>query len=123
MMFKFTSIELTSNNALRLLVNSGFVVRDKWSELTSLLGVSLEERRRLKTMANSDQDFNFALEEGLQWWITNGTAPSWKELISAVEGCGDVDVATTLRRQLDIKDEGMYSSLYNNTFKIIINVV
>ena len=108
MMFQFASLELTSNNALRLLVKSGFIVKDKWSELTSLLGVSLDERRRLKTMASSDQDYHFPLEEGLQWWITNGTVPSWEELISAVESCGDVAVATTLRRQLDIKDEGIY---------------
>ena len=107
MMFQFTSIELTSNNALRLLVKSGFVIKDKWTKLTSLLGVSLEERRRLKKMASSDQDYHFALE-GLQWWITNGTAPRWEELVSAVESCGVVDVATRLRRQLDIKDEGIY---------------
>ena len=108
MMIQFTLIELTSNNALRLLIKSGFAVEDKWSKLTILLGVSLEERRRLKTMASSDQDYHFALEEGLQWWITNGTVPCWEELISAVENCGDDDVATTLRRQLDIKDEGIY---------------
>ena len=108
MMFQFTSIELTSNNALRLLVKSGFIIEDKWSKLTSFLGVSLEERERLKTMASSDQDYHFALEEGLQWWISNGTTPCWEELISAVESCGDVDIATTLRRQLDIKDEGIY---------------
>ena len=108
MMLQFTSIELTAVNALRLLVKSGFIVKDKWSKLTSLLGVSLEERRRLKKMASGDQDYHFALEEGLQWWITNGTTPCWEELISAVESCGDVDVATTLRRQLDIKDEGIY---------------
>ena len=99
---------MTSNNAIRLLSKSGFVIEDKWTKLTSFLGVSLEERRRLKTMANSDQDYHFALEEGLQWWITNGTAPSWEELISAVESCGDKDVATTLRGQLDIKDEGIH---------------
>ena len=98
---------MTSNNALKHLVKSGFIIEDKWTKLTSLLGVSLEERRKLKTMASSDQDYHFALEEGLQWWITNGNAPSWEELISAVESCGDKDVATTLRRQLDIKDEGI----------------
>ena len=98
---------MTSNNALKHLVKSGFIIVDKWTKLTSLLGVSLEERRKLKTMASSDQDYHFALEEGLQWWITNGNAPSWEELISAVESCGDKDVATTLRRQLDIKDEGI----------------
>ena len=122
MMFQFTLIELTSNNALQLLVKSGFIVKDKWTKLTSLLGMSLEERRRLKTMATSDQDFHFALEEGLQWWITNGTAPCWEELISAVNCCGDVDVATTLRRQLDIKNEGVYniSLLYNSTLNKIL---
>ena len=99
---------MTSNNALQLLVKSGFVIEDKWTKLNSLLGVSLQERRRLNKMASNDQDFHSALEEGLQWWITNGIAPSWEELISAVESCGDMDVATTLRRQLDIKDEGIY---------------
>ena len=113
MMFQFTLIELTAVNALRLLIKSRFDVKDKWTELTILLGVSLEERRRLKTMVSIDQDYHFALEEGLQWWITNGIAPSWKEFVSAVESCGDVDVVTTLRRQLDTKDEGMYSSLQN----------
>ena len=104
-MIQFTLIELTSNNALRLLVKSGFVVEDKWSKLLSLLGVSLEERERLKTIASGDRDYYFALEKGLQWWITNGTAPCWEELISS---CGDKIIATTLRRQLDIKDEGIY---------------
>ena len=107
-MFQFTLIELTAVNALRLLIKSRFGVKDKWTELTILLDVSPEERRRLKTVASSDHDFHSALEEGLQWWITNGTAPCWEELISAVEICGDNDVATTLRKQLDIKDEGIY---------------
>ena len=95
---------MTSSNALRLLVKSGFVVKDKWTELTSLLGVSLEERRRLKTMASSDQDYHFALEEGLQWWVTNSTDPSWEELISAVENCGDKDIAVIMREEVKSKD-------------------
>ena len=107
-MFQYTSIELTSSNALRLLVKSGFVVKTKWTELTSLLSVSLEEREILKRMSSNDEDFHYVLEKGLQWWITNSTAPSWEELILAVESCGDVDVATTLRRQLDIKDKGIF---------------
>ena len=103
---------MTSSNALRLLVKSGFVVKDKWTKLTSLLGISLEERRRLKKMASCDQDYHFALEKGLQWWITNSTDPSWEELISAVENCGDKDIAAIMRRQLDIKGEGI-QTLYN----------
>ena len=107
-MFQFTLIELTAVNALQVLIRSHFDVKNKWTELTILLDVSLEERKRLKTMVSSDQDYHFALEEGIQWWITNGTAPSWKEFVSAVESCSDIDVATTLRKQLDIKDEGIY---------------
>ena len=56
---------------------SGFVVEEKWTELISLLGVSLDERRRLKTMANTAHDYHFALEEGLQWWINYSSTASW----------------------------------------------
>ena len=97
---------MTSCNALRLLVKSGFVVKKNWMKLTCLLGVSLEERRRLMKMASTNQDYHFALEEGLQWWITNSTAPSWEEFISAVEYCGDEDIASVMRRQLDVKGKG-----------------
>ena len=101
---------MTASNALRLLVKSGFVVKDKWTQLTSLLGVSLEERRRLKTMASSDQDYHFALEEGLQWWIINSTDPSWEELISAVEICGDKNIAAIMREE--VKSEGIVCNKY-----------
>ena len=107
---------MTSSNALRLLVKSGFVVKDKWIGLISLLGVSLEERRRLKAIASSDQDDHFALEEGLQWWITNSADPSWEEFMSAIENCGDKDIAAILRRELDIKDKG-------NLFYKIIHIL
>ena len=72
----FTSIELIASNALWLHAKSGFVVKEKRTELTSLLGISLEEWRRLKTTTDLDQDYHFALEESLQWWITNSTDPS-----------------------------------------------
>ena len=80
-------------------------MKDKWTELTSLLGVSLEERKRLKTMASSDQDYHFALEEGLQWWITNSTDPSWEELILAVENSVDEGIAAKMRQE--VKSEGI----------------
>ena len=67
----------------------------------------MEEKRRLKTMGSKDHDYHFALEEGLQWWITNSTAPSWENLISAVEDCGDKDIAAKLKDLLDINNEGM----------------
>ena len=74
----------------------------KWNKLTTLIGVSLDERRRLKTMATNDNDYEFALEEGLQWWINNGTNVSWIELISAIEDCGDSNIATVIKREIGI---------------------
>ena len=59
-------------------------------------------------MASSDQDYHFALEEGLQWWITNSTDPSWEELILAVENCGDERIATKMRQE--VKSEGIVCS-------------
>ena len=107
-MFLIFQTDLTSNNVLQLLVKSGFIVKDKWIGLIGDLGVSSEEVIRLKKIASSDQDYHSALEEGLQSWITNSTDPSWEKLISALENCGDKDVATTLKRQVDsTKDEGI----------------
>ena len=116
----FTSTELTSTNALRLLVKNGFIVEDKWTKLTSLLGVSLKERKRLETMASSNQDYHFALEQSLQWWITNSIDPSWEKLVSSVESCGDmnVQVANMMKRQVDTKDEGI-GSIYPSIIQII----
>ena len=74
----------------------------KWNKLTTLIGVSLDERRRLKTMATNDNDYEFVIEEGLQWWINNGTNVSWIELISAIEDCGDSNIATVIKREIGI---------------------
>ena len=95
-------LDLTSTNILRLLVKNGFDVEKKWSKLITLIGVSLDERRRLKTMATNDYDYEFALEEGIQWWIDNGTNVSWSELISAIEDCGESDIATKIKSEIDI---------------------
>ena len=66
-------------------------------------------------MASNDQDYHFALEEGLQWWITNSTDPSWENLISAVEDCGDKDIATKLKQLLNINNEGMTNSTISSS--------
>ena len=105
--FFYILIELTSSNVLRLLVKSGFAVERKWIELTRFLHVAVEEERRLQAIASSDQNFHFALEEGLKWWITNSTSPSWEELITAIEACGDKPIAVKIRRELSSNEEGM----------------
>ena len=90
-------IELTWWNALQLLIKSVFSVKSKWRDLIFFLDVFI------------DQDFYFALEKGLQWWITLSTEPSWKEVTLAVKRCVDNSIAATLKRQLDIADEGICS--------------
>ena len=110
-MICLTPIELTSKNAISVLVKCHFAIKDKWTELTSLLGVPLEEKKRLMTMASNDQSLHIALEEGLKWWITSSIAPSWEELISAVKNCADDNIATALRQQLDTNDEAI--GIYN----------
>ena len=93
-------LDLISTNVLRLLVKNGFDVEKKWSKLIALIGVSLDERRRLQTMATNDYDYYCALEEGIQWWIDNGTNVSWNELISAIEDCGESNIATKIKRDI-----------------------
>ena len=88
-------LELTSTNALRLLVKNGFDVEKKWSKLLCLLSVPL---MNIKTA----HGYHFTLEEGLQWWINNGTNVSWIELISAIEDCGDSNIATVIKREIGI---------------------
>ena len=53
-------------------------------------------------MATNDHDYYCALEEGIQWWIDNGTNVSWNELISAIEDCGDCNIATKIKREIEI---------------------
>ena len=100
---------MTSSSALELLIKSGFDVENKSTKLIALLNVSLDEGKKT---VSSDQHYQLALEKGLQWWITNSTAPSWKELVSAVESCGDKDISTKLRQQLDITNEGTFQYFY-----------
>ena len=107
---------MISSNALRLLVKSGFVVENKWTKLTSLQGVSLEERRRLKTMASSDHDQEFkTISLCFRGTFTmvdySSTECSWKELVVAVENYGDKDIAVIMIIQLDITDEGNESNV------------
>ena len=73
----------------------------KWSKLIALIGVPLDERRRFQTMAD-DHNYHCAIKESIQWWIENGTNVTWNELISAIQHCGDSNVAINIMREIDI---------------------
>ena len=93
-------LEVTVLNALKLLEESGFDSSKYWYRLGAHLGVPLEERKRLKKGASDTSDYFEILEEMLDWWITDSLQPTWKALISSVEGCGDSNSANTMKQLL-----------------------
>ena len=77
---------LTSSNALELLRSCNFRIVSNWSNLGATLGVSLEDRKRLRTQALMTGDYNVCLEECLDLWLKNSDGiPSWEQLFLAVE--------------------------------------
>ena len=96
------TLELTANEALNILQQSGFNIPEKWNRLAGIIGISISERKRLREEA---QDYHFALEQALDSWISNTPQSSWEGLLSAVEKCEtDKNVISTLRRLLNIDD-------------------
>ena len=74
---------------MKALESYGFPINIKWDHLASKLGISLDERHRLRQMALLDGgNFLHALEEILDWWIRNKDA-TWQKLFSAVEEVKD----------------------------------
>ena len=70
---------------MKALDSCAFPINTKWDHLASKLGISLDERHRLRQMALLDGgNFRHALEEILDWWIGNKDA-TWQKLFSAVE--------------------------------------
>ena len=106
--WKYSSItlELTANEALNILQQSGFNIPEKWNRLAGIIGISIVERKRLTEEAQTTQDYHFALEQVLDSWISNTTHSSWEGLLSAVEKCEtDENVVSTLRKLLDVDDQ------------------
>ena len=98
-------LELTANEALNILQQSGFNIPEKWNRLAGIIGISIVERKRLGEEAQTTQDYHFALEQALDSWISNTPQSSWEGLLSAVEQCEtDENVISTLRRLLNIDD-------------------
>ena len=108
MKWKYFSItlELTANKALNILQQSGFNIPEKWNRLAGIIGISISERKRLREEAQKTQDYHFALEQALNFWISNTPQSSWEELLSAVQQCeANEDAVTTLRKLLDVDDQ------------------
>ena len=100
------TLELTANEALNILQQSGFNIPEKWNRLAGIIGISISERKRLREEAQTTHDYHFALEQALDSWISNTPQSSWEGLLSAVEKCDtDENVVSTLRRLLDLDDQ------------------
>ena len=100
------TLELTANEALNILQQSGFNIPEKWNRLAGIIGISIVERKRLREEAQTTQDYHFALEQALDSWISNTPQLSWERLLSAVEKCEtDENVVSTLRKLLDVDDQ------------------
>ena len=108
MKWKYSSItlELTANEALNILQQSGFNIPEKWNRLVGIIGISISERKRLREEAQTTQDYHFALEQALDSWILKTPHSSWEGLLSAVEKCEtDEKVVSTLRKLLDLDNQ------------------
>ena len=88
---------------MNILQQSGFNIPEKWNRLATIIGISVSERKRLREEAQTTQDYQFALEQALDSWISNTPQSSWERLLSAVEKCEtDENVVSTLRKILDV---------------------
>ena len=82
---------------MKALESRGFPINIKWDHLASKLGISLDERHRLRQMALLDGgNFRHALEEILDWWIRNKDA-TWQKLFSAVEEVKDKNTIADIK--------------------------
>ena len=72
-----------------------------WKLLARCLQVPYEKRNEIETKINEVYDSGSALEESLDCWIKKYTGqPEWKELVDAVEKCGDKDAAIKMKEAL-----------------------
>ena len=93
----------TSNNALNLLEECEFPINSKWGKLARYMGISFDERCRLKESAFT-QSFNYenSLEEAILMFQTGSARPvTWDVFISRVENVDQL-TATKMRKKLGI---------------------
>ena len=91
---------------MNILQQSGFNIPEKWNRLAGIIGISISERKRLREEAQTTQDYHFALEQALDFWISNTPQSSWEGLLSAVEKCEtNGNVVSSLRKLLDLDNQ------------------
>ena len=52
----------------------------------------------MKAIIEDDEEYEYALEIAMEWWIGNKPEASWTELISAVYRCGENNAAGEMRK-------------------------
>ena len=78
----------------------GLNFKSKWSLLTSILNVPVEQKEKMRAIIKEDEAYDYAIEIALDWWIKNTSEASWKELISSVDECGEKDTADAMRKKM-----------------------
>ena len=82
-----------------MLHECGFNFKSKWSLLTNILNVPLEQREKIGAVIE-DEAYQYAVEIALDWWIKNTLESSWQELVSLVYSCGEKDAADAMKKRL-----------------------
>ena len=96
-------IDFTTNNALNLLEDCEFPINSKGEKLARNMGISLNERHRLRALANTQSlNYEAALEEAIDMFERASTRPvTWDTFILRVENVDQL-TATKMRRKLGI---------------------
>ena len=93
---------------MRLLDTHDFSFSGKWEELGKELGVSLDDRQRISVQVHLSQDYSSAMEDIINVWINNNEYDSsWKQLLLALERCGQTSIVNSLKKNYLLLDEGM----------------
>ena len=93
----------TSNNALNLLEECEFPINSKWEKLARKMGISPDQRHRLRALAITQSlNCETALEEAIDMFQRASTRPvTWDMFVSRVENV-DLLTATKMKRKLGI---------------------
>ena len=87
---------------MNLLEECDFPINSKWENLTRNMGISLDERHRLRVTISQGLSSETALEEAIDMFKRASTRPvTWNMFVSRVENV-DLLTATKMKRKLGI---------------------